>query len=117
MATDPDYRLCGVRGALGRLVSRLCGQLSWTGLGAILRHTCVILGPPYIGDRYIHYTLRLYDGTKWLLRVPAKLDVFDEWRARVLAREAVSTQFIARMTSIPVAKVHAFSASFDNPLR
>ncbi|KAI9882085.1 MAG: hypothetical protein M1823_006172 [Watsoniomyces obsoletus] len=116
LATNPNYRPSRLRRLLLWLGSHLRRYVSWARLDVVFGYTCVLSGPPGCSRKVICYVLKFDDGTKWYLRIPARPEDFDQWASRLWTQEAMSTQFIARMTTIPVPRIHAFSASFDNPL-
>lgn len=79
---------------------------------------CPVVSSPLFGSYNVAFPIVFSDGTRWILKVPAK-GYQDHWcqvSARSLTAEARTMQLLKRKTTIPVPEVYAFDSSIDNEL-
>ncbi|KAI1779407.1 hypothetical protein F4818DRAFT_438180 [Hypoxylon cercidicola] len=65
------------------------------------------VGGPSFGSAHVFYSIEFYDGTKWIIKIPANgtPDIWDKLSAETMRTEALTLNLLKTETSVPVPEI------------
>lgn len=79
---------------------------------------CTVASKPLFGSYNILYPIEFVDGTRWLIKIPAK-GYSGRWTdsdARAITSEALTMRLVKEKTTIPVPEVFSYQSTIENEL-